>query len=161
MRALRTFMAGSIKDGGGTHARTASLTPRESEVLALVGQGLRCREMAARLGIAVFTVRKHRGNILGKLGLHSAVQLATYAVETRPVRGDGDGEACMAAIARLSSRECQVVMWIGQGLTSKQAARNLGISPATVRKHREHIASRTGIRDLAAFARCARVLSNE
>ncbi|WP_251029451.1 response regulator transcription factor [Pseudomonas fluorescens] len=56
------------------------MTKREHEVVSLIGQGLDCRRIAEALGIAYFTVRKHRSNILYKLLLNSAAQLAAYAV---------------------------------------------------------------------------------
>lgn len=55
------------------------LTGREIEIVRLIGRGMDSRRIAALLGIAYFTVRKHRSNILGKLELHSAAQLAAYA----------------------------------------------------------------------------------
>jgi DNA-binding NarL/FixJ family response regulator len=55
------------------------LSSREQEILLLIGRGLNSRAIAARLGIAYFTVRKHRSNILVKLGLHSAAQIACHA----------------------------------------------------------------------------------
>ena len=60
------------------------LTDREREVVALIGQGMDSRRIAEALGIAYFTVRKHRSNILGKLGLKSSAQLAVYAATTAP-----------------------------------------------------------------------------
>lgn len=55
------------------------LTSREQEILLFIGRGLNSRSIAAILGIAYFTVRKHRSNILVKLGLNSAAQIACYA----------------------------------------------------------------------------------
>jgi DNA-binding CsgD family transcriptional regulator len=58
---------------------SGALTPREREILALIAQGLNSRQIASRLGIAYFTVRKHRSNILAKLQLHDAPQLSAHA----------------------------------------------------------------------------------
>jgi two-component system nitrate/nitrite response regulator NarL len=48
---------------------THRLTPREEEILDLVGQGLSNKEIAARLYIEVTTVKNHVHNILEKLGV--------------------------------------------------------------------------------------------
>ena len=47
------------------------LTPRETEVLNLMAQGLPSRQIAARLGISYATVRSHIRSVGGKLGAHS------------------------------------------------------------------------------------------
>ncbi|GAB4461499.1 MAG: response regulator transcription factor [Anaerolineales bacterium] len=56
------------------------LTPRESEVLALLAEGRNNDEIAALLGISVHTVARHRENLMGKLGLHSRSELVKYAI---------------------------------------------------------------------------------
>ncbi len=60
--------------------RQAPLTPREREVLRLLGQGLQTKEIAARLGISVKTVETHRRHIQRKLGLRSRAELVHYAL---------------------------------------------------------------------------------
>ncbi|MGD8866860.1 MAG: response regulator transcription factor [Gemmatimonadales bacterium] len=57
------------------------LTPRETEVLRLIGDGYTNSQMAELLHIGVRTVETHRANLMGKLGLHSRVELVRYARE--------------------------------------------------------------------------------
>ena len=56
------------------------LSPREREILQLLAEGKTNKEVAASLFISPYTVETHRGNILEKLGLHSAAELILYAV---------------------------------------------------------------------------------
>lgn len=56
------------------------LTPREREVLQLIAEGLSSKEIASRLGVVQNTVLAHRQHIMDKLGLHSDVELARYAI---------------------------------------------------------------------------------
>lgn len=58
----------------------SSFTPREVEVLKLVGQGLSNREIANQLAIAENTVKNHLRNILQKLHFDNRVQAAAYAI---------------------------------------------------------------------------------
>jgi len=58
-----------------------TLTQREIEVLKLVGEGYRNKEIADFLCISIKTVEKHRANIMRKLDLHNASALTVYAVE--------------------------------------------------------------------------------
>ena len=60
--------------------RSASLTARERQVVALVGKGLTSREIADGLYIAEVTVRNHLTSIFRKLKLSNRFQLALYAL---------------------------------------------------------------------------------
>ena len=55
------------------------LTAREREILGLLGQGLRSREIAVRTGLSERTVSVHVGNLIQKLGVHSRVEAALLA----------------------------------------------------------------------------------
>jgi non-specific serine/threonine protein kinase len=65
-------------------ARSAVLTPRESQVAALVGQGLTDRQIAERLVISRRTAEGHVASGLMKLGFTSRAQLAAWSVRERP-----------------------------------------------------------------------------
>jgi DNA-binding NarL/FixJ family response regulator len=62
-----------------------TITQREKEVLKLVAEGYKNKEIAEMLHISVKTVEKHRANIMKKLDLHSASELTAYAIEKRLV----------------------------------------------------------------------------
>ncbi len=58
-----------------------SITQREREVLKLVAEGYKNKEIAEMLHVSCKTVEKHRSNIMGKLGMHNVAALTTYAID--------------------------------------------------------------------------------
>ena len=50
-------------------------------MLQLIAEGLASKEIAARLGLSVNTVRVHRTNLMAKLALHKETDLVRYAVK--------------------------------------------------------------------------------
>ena len=58
---------------------TASMTPRERQVIALIAEGLSNKAIAARLHIATHTVKSHVRNIMEKLSLRTRLQIAAYS----------------------------------------------------------------------------------
>jgi len=57
------------------------LTPRESEILAKLGQGASSKQIARDLDLSVRTVEAHRQSIKRKLELDGQAELIRYAVE--------------------------------------------------------------------------------
>jgi DNA-binding NarL/FixJ family response regulator len=58
--------------------REAALTPRESEVLRLIGRGLSNKQIAQRLCIELSTVKNHVHNVLEKLAVHRRGDAAAW-----------------------------------------------------------------------------------
>lgn len=128
--------------------RNEKLTAREWEVLAWIGRGQSNQQIASLMGIALLTVRKHRCNMLSKLGLHSAAQLVAFAISTLHQQGYAPNPL---TDSRLRARERQVVELLAKGLTSKEIARHLNVSPGTVRKHRENAMRSLRIHGMASL----------
>ena len=63
-----------------------SLTPREREVLRLVGSGLSNKVVGAELGISEITVKMHRGNVMRKMQAGSFAHLVNMASRLRVLR---------------------------------------------------------------------------
>ncbi len=57
------------------------LSVREREILKLVAEGKRTREIAEYLCLSPKTVERHRTNLMKHLGLHSIAALTSYAIE--------------------------------------------------------------------------------
>jgi DNA-binding NarL/FixJ family response regulator len=57
------------------------LTERETDIVRMISKGRLNKEIAHELGLSPHTIHAHRKNIMKKLGVHSAVELANYAKE--------------------------------------------------------------------------------
>jgi DNA-binding NarL/FixJ family response regulator len=58
-----------------------TLTQREREILKMIAEGYRNKDIADYLCISAKTVEKHRANLMKKLDLHSASSLTAFAME--------------------------------------------------------------------------------
>lgn len=88
LRAIRTVAEGGLWfDPGRLAGRPAgpadplaALTPRERDIVRLVGEGLRNEEIARRLGIGDKTVRNHLTAVFDKAGVNGRLELAVLAL---------------------------------------------------------------------------------
>jgi DNA-binding NarL/FixJ family response regulator len=78
---VENLMKSPAKETKITDAAYGALTPREQEVMRLFAEGLSSKKIAEKLFISPKTVDNHRNNILGKLGLHSTIELVRYAAK--------------------------------------------------------------------------------
>ena len=63
-----------------------SLTGREQEIMSLIWNGMKNREIGDRLQISVKTVEAHRANMMKKLRVSNAAQLLKAAIEEGFIR---------------------------------------------------------------------------
>jgi two-component system nitrate/nitrite response regulator NarL len=79
---MRQFASPADVGGTGpTRARERSpLSQREREIVGLVAQGYKNREMAEKMFISEQTVKNHLHNIFDKLGVSDRLELALYAI---------------------------------------------------------------------------------
>lgn len=65
--------------------RERYLTPRETDIIKLMFEGLSYKEIADKLNISLRTVETHKNNIMKKLELRSVIDLMKYALKKRIV----------------------------------------------------------------------------
>lgn len=75
-------VTGFVGDKAAETDPLEELTPRQREVLQLVGEGYKTKEIAKKLDISVRTVENHRAQIMKLLDIHDAVGLAHFALRT-------------------------------------------------------------------------------
>ncbi len=88
-RHTRRLIEAFVAQAGGPTLDTSALdelTPREREILALVGQGLSNAEIAERLVLSPLTAKTHVARLFGKLDARDRAQLVVTAYETGLVK---------------------------------------------------------------------------
>ena len=82
--ALSQKLANNIFfDAGGLPHE--DLSPREFQVLRMIGMGKTVTNIAAELDVSVRTVNTHRMHILEKMGMNTNAELMRYAIENNLV----------------------------------------------------------------------------
>jgi len=72
----------SLGRDGFPKKKNICLSPRESEVVQLVAEGLANKEIADELKISIKTVEKHRQHLMEKLNIHDTAGLTRYAISS-------------------------------------------------------------------------------
>jgi DNA-binding NarL/FixJ family response regulator len=138
--------ATSAPDRTSGGVNRAALTPREVDVLRVIGDGSTNRQIARTLNISEKTVKNHLRIIYEKTGAADRTQAALYAFRLglracqpcrRVPRSNGDPDL-------LTTREVEILRLVAQGLTNRQISRRLKISEKTVKNHLSAIYSKTG-----------------
>jgi DNA-binding NarL/FixJ family response regulator len=80
LKAYLGRLASSITNALAIRRPLHKLTERQVEVLRLVAEGHRTRDIANRLGLSCKTVEGHRGEIMKRLHVHDVVNLVRYAI---------------------------------------------------------------------------------
>ncbi len=75
-----TFIAADLKKGTGDLEKLLDLTPRERQVLELLAEGLRVKEIAERLTLSPATVHTHVRNAIAKMEVDTRTEAVALAV---------------------------------------------------------------------------------
>jgi two-component system nitrate/nitrite response regulator NarL len=78
-RVLGEMVSSGAKPANVETTRITALTEREREVIALVGEGLKNKQIGDRLSITETTVRHHLTSIFTKLGVESRLEMVIFA----------------------------------------------------------------------------------
>ncbi|MFC5146798.1 response regulator [Streptomyces aureoversilis] len=78
---LMTSLRGDGEDTGSGDERLADLSPRERDILALIGDGLTNRQIGKSLFLSEKTVKNHISRLLAKLGVERRIQAAVLATQ--------------------------------------------------------------------------------
>jgi DNA-binding NarL/FixJ family response regulator len=76
-------VAGYLSGGDASTSKPSweALTRREREVIKLIAEGKRTKEIAEYLSLSPKTIEKHRTNLMRKLDLHNVSEVTVYAIK--------------------------------------------------------------------------------
>jgi DNA-binding NarL/FixJ family response regulator len=131
------------------------LTPREHQVLRLVGEGRSTKEIARDLGITRATVRCHVQRTLTKLGVASRLQAAALIAPAIPATPTPKPPH---PTRDLTPRETQVLRCLAAGIGRAEIAKHLFMSPHTARTHLQRILAKLDVHSALAAMALARGL---
>ena len=88
---LMSSLRGEGSEEAAQPQALTSLSPREREILELIGEGLTNRQIGQRLYLSEKTVKNHISRLLAKLGVERRIQAAVLATELRSPSGGQQG----------------------------------------------------------------------
>lgn len=78
---LNRYISGIREDGSSEKEEISQLSPRQIEILKLMGESYSNHEIAERLFISVRTVETHKNHIMQKLNLRSTVDMIKFGIK--------------------------------------------------------------------------------
>jgi len=78
---VKTLKGTPVREARAGDTEYGRLTTREQEIMRLLAEGFKAKEIGEMLCISPKTVENHRTNIMQKLGLHSTIELVRYAAK--------------------------------------------------------------------------------
>ena len=126
MATFLTTAPGIDGDNDITNSPLEKLTPREREVLTLIGKGMSLMDIATRLHRGYATIKSHRLMLGRKLGVTNRVELARIAIQTglsplENLPGSGDMKTADASLVSNVDAE-KALLSIEKGIAHKSGA---------------------------------------
>ena len=120
------------------------------------GQAQAIMQEASKLGLPITRIVLTHAHVdhVGSLdALHEALPDVQVAISERDARFlTGDKQSPCAVVANsITAREREVLVRIAQGQSNKAIARDLGLSPKTVEKHRSNLMRKLQLHNAAAI----------
>jgi DNA-binding NarL/FixJ family response regulator len=85
-RHVSETMLDVVLHGGKSQSEVNLLTSREREIVQMIAEGGRSKNIALSLGISFKTVETHRASSMRKLNVHSTAELVRYAVRNKIIQ---------------------------------------------------------------------------
>lgn len=105
--------------------RTVSLTKRESQLVSLLAQGLKNKEIASSLFISEGTVKVYLSRLFHKLGVKDRFELALYGLRNMPI-GEGPVELPHLHPAQPKKKDVAQAQWLRSLVMERPQARVRG-----------------------------------
>jgi DNA-binding NarL/FixJ family response regulator len=139
--AIRKLTPPAAQAESGDAANGVRLTPRELDVLRLLGLGLRSAQIGTTLGVRPATVENHKRRVFAKLDVHGETQAVAVALRRGLLATGGP----TAEPVGLTPREREIIGLAAAGYSVKQTAHTLRVSVKTVESIQRHLFSKLGV----------------